>query len=188
MKRCFTRIACLMVCLWQVLPAPAVAGVFELGGAFSYSNSKYNGGSYNRTTSYSLSLGYYFSQDSEIEFMFQDSTTKNFVPNVQDLTYRDRVYSMNFLYYLFDDKAKFKPFFRFGVGQLNRDATGTYQGGAFTAPGRLDQLSVILGTGIKARVGERVGLKAELTSYLTGGSISTWQDNITLNIGGSFFF
>lgn len=188
MKRYFTRIAVFSASVWLAVAPAAQAGVFELGGGISYNRSNYNGGSYNRTTAYSLSLGYYFSQDSEIEFMYQDSTTKNFVPNVQDLTYRDRVYSMNFLYYLFDDQAQFKPFFRFGVGQLNRDATGTYQNGAFTAPGRLDQLSVILGAGIKARVGARVGLKAEATTYLTGGSISTWQDNITLNIGGSFFF
>jgi hypothetical protein len=166
----------------------AQAGVFELGGGFSLNRSNYNGGSYNRTTAYSATLGYYFSQDSEIEFMYQDSSTRNFVPDVQDLTYRDRVYSLNFLYYLFDDQAATKPFFRIGVGQLNRDATGNYENGAFTAPGRLDQLSVILGAGIKARLGSRFGLKAEATTYLTGGAISSWQDNISLSIGGSLYF
>ena len=166
---------------------PTFAGVFELGGGFSLTRSNYNAGSFNRSQSYSASLGYYFSADSEIEFMYQDSTTQNFVEGVQDITYRDRVYSMNLLYYLFDEKAQLKPFFRIGLGQLNRDATGTYSGG-YSPPGRLDQVSVIGGLGIKARVSTRVGFKAEATTYLSGGNISTWQDNVTLNVGGSFFF
>jgi outer membrane protein W len=166
----------------------AQAGVFEVGGGFSLSRSNYNSGSYTKTTSYQASLGYYFSQDSELEFSYQDSTTRNFVDKVQDITYRDRVYSLNLLYHFFDEKAKVKPFVRIGLGQLNRDATGTYEGGAFSPPGRLDQISVIGGFGVKARITDRVGFRADATTFLSGGNISTWQDNFTLNFGGSFFF
>lgn len=165
----------------------AQAGVFELGGAFSIERSNYNGGSYNLTRSYSASLGYYFTEDSELEFMYQDSTTHNVVQGVQDLTYRDRVYSLNMLYYFFEKETAVRPYFRVGVGQLNRDATGTYTGG-YSPPGRLDQVSVIGGLGFKMRISHRFGLKAEATTYLTGGNISTWQDNVTLNVGGSFYF
>ncbi len=185
----FSKKSIFWMVIWGALPwTSSDAGVFELGGGFSLNRSNYNAGAYTRTTSYSLSLGYYFSQDSEIEFLYQDSTTKNFVQNVQDITNRDRVYSLNLLYHLFEEKAKLKPFFRIGFGQLNRDATGTYQNGAFTAPGRLDQLSVIGGLGFKARITQQVGFRAEAITYLTGGNISTWQDNVTINIGGSFFF
>lgn len=166
----------------------ATAGVFELGGGISLSRSNYNAGSYNKTNSYTASLGYFFSQDSEIEFSYQDSTTRAFVENVQDITYRDRVYSLNLLYHFFEEKAQVKPFVRIGLGQLNRDATGSYEGGAFTAPGRLDQISVIGGFGIRARITERVGFRADATTFLSGGNLSTWQDNFTINFGGSFFF
>ena len=169
------------------LTSQSVAGVFELGGAYSMSRSNYNAGSYTKTDSFSLTLGYYFTEDSELQFMYQDSRTHNFVDKVQDITYRDRTYSMNLLYYMFEKETAVRPYFRVGLGQLNRDATGSYQGG-YSPPGRLDQVSVIGGLGIKMRIGGRFGLKAEAISYLTGGNISTWQDNVTLNIGGSFYF
>jgi hypothetical protein len=165
----------------------ASAGVFELGGAFSYQRSNYNAGSYSIVKSFSTSLGYYFTEDSELEFMYQDTNTRNYVKDAQDITYRDRTYSMNLLYYLFDKETAIRPYFRVGLGQLNRDATGSYAGG-YAPPGRLDQVSVIGGIGLKMRISNRFGFKAEATSYLTGGNISTWQDNVLLNFGGSFYF
>lgn len=166
----------------------ALAGVYELGGSFSWSRSNYNAGSYTWSKSYGASLGYYFTQDSEVQFSYQDSTTRNFVKDVQDITYRDRVYSINLLYHFFNERSDFRPFVRLGVGQLNRDATGTYTAAGFNAPGRLDSVSVIGGLGFKLRVVQKIALKAEATSYLTGGSIGSWQDNLTFNIGGAFYF
>ena len=86
-----------------------------------------------------------------------------------------------------DEDATFKPYLRGGIGQLNRDATGTYNGG-YSAPGELDQVTVIAGAGLKAKLTSRFGLKMEITTYLAGGNISTWKDNISLNVGGSIYF
>jgi hypothetical protein len=166
---------------------PAEAGVFETSLGYSYSKSTYNGGSYNSSHSWNGSFGYYFTQDSQVQFSYQDTNTDEFVPNVQDLHYRDRVYSLNFLYHLFSEGSGVRPYLRFGVGQLNRDATGTYQGG-FSPPGRLDQVTVIGGLGFKVKISSRIGFKVEGTSYLTGGSIATWKDNFNLSLGGSFYF
>lgn len=166
---------------------PAHAGVFELGGSFSYHRSNYNSGSYNQTQTWTGSLGYYLTQESEIEFMYSDTITRSFVANIQDLTYHDRMYSLNLLYHFFDPQAQFKPYLRSGIGQLNRDATGTYSSGARPV-GRLDQVTVVLGFGVKFRITSQLGLKAEATSYMAGGAVSTWKDNIALSVGGSFYF
>jgi len=166
---------------------PVLAGVFDLGGSYSFEKDSYNAGSYTVTRSYSVTFGYYFTQDSELQFMYQDTTTHDFVQSVQDITYRDRVYSLNLLYYLFQRETPVRPYFRIGVGQLNRDASGHYEGG-YSPPGRLDQVSVIGGLGFKVRLSNRFGMSAEAISYLIGGNLSTWEDNITLNIGGSFYF
>ncbi len=167
----------------------AEAGVFEIGAGYSYRHSTYNSGSYTSMKSWNGSLGYYFTQDSEVEFLYSDSTNAEYVPNVQDIQYRDRVYSLNFVYHLFAEGSAFRPFFRAGVGQLNRDATGIYYSTTSYSPaGRLDQVTVIGGIGFKAKLSGHFGLKAEVTSYLTGGSISTWQDNVAVSVGGSFYF
>lgn len=184
MKRFISWIA-VATCL--MIGPTALGGVFELGGGFSLTKTTYNAGSFNKSRSYSASLGYYFTQESEIEFMYQDSNSQTFVEGVEDVTYHDRVYSLNLVYYLAsDEQTQVRPYFRAGIGQLNRDATGNING--VPAPGRLDQVSVIGGLGVKAKISSRVGFKAEATTYLSGGNISTWQDNLTLNIGGSFFF
>ncbi len=166
----------------------AQAGVYELGASFAYSRSNYNAGSYTRSSAYGISFGYYFTQDSEVQFSYSDKTDKTFVKNVQDTTYRDRTYSINMLYYLLDEQSTFRPFFRIGIGQLNRDATGTYSAAGYSAPGRLDTVSVIGGLGFKWKVLEKIALKCEATSYLTGGAIGSWSDNLTFNIGGAFYF
>jgi len=172
---------------WLTQLSLAHAGVFEAGTGFSYRQSAYNGGAFTRTQSWSASFGYYFTQDSEVEFDYQDSTTHEFVPNVQDIQYRDRVYSLNLVYHFLEQNAPFRPFVRAGVGQLNRDATGTYTGG-FSPAGRLDQVTVIGGLGFKAKIAGQFAIKCEATSYLTGGSIATWKDNIAISVGGSFYF
>ncbi len=165
----------------------AQAGVFETGTGYSYRQSSYNGGAYTRMKSWNASFGYFFTRDSEVEFVYQDSTTDEFVPNVQDIRYRDRVYSLNLVYHFFSEGDPVRPYVRTGVGQLNRDATGTYTGG-FSPAGRLDQVTVIGGLGIKAKIIGQFSIRAEATSYLTGGSIATWQDNIALSVGGAFYF
>jgi hypothetical protein len=181
-KAVFTVFAVLMVS-----GSPAGAGVFETGTGYSYRQSSYNGGAYTRTQAWNASFGYFFTQDSEVEFVYQDSTTHEFVPNVQDIQYRDRVYSLNLVYHFLSESDPVRPFVRTGVGQLNRDATGTYTGG-FSPAGRLDQVTVIGGIGMKAKIAGQFSIRAEATSYLTGGSISTWRDNIALMVGGSFYF
>lgn len=165
----------------------AYAGIFELGAGFSLTRSNYGDGAYTSSRRYSFSLGYYFTADSELEFSFQDSVQKTVVPGVQDVTFHDQVYSLDLNYYFLDEAAMFRPFIKGGVGQLNRDATGTYSGG-YSPPGRTDQLSAVLGAGVKAKLSQRLGLKAEVNTYLVGAAISTWKDNLALIIGGSLFF
>ncbi len=165
----------------------AIAGVFELGGAFAYNHNAYAGGSTTWMRSYSGTLGYYLTADSEVEFSYQDSSNEDFEPSVQDITYRDRVYSLNFLYHFADEASVFRPYARVGLGQLNRDMSGWYAGG-YAPGGRLDQVTVIAGLGFKVKLVGRLSLKAEATTYLSGGAISSFKDNCTINIGGSVYF
>lgn len=163
-----------------------LAGVFEIGSAFAFQRSNFSETSYTWTRRYSFSFGYYFTQDSQVAFVFQDSTTRTFVQQVQDVSFHDQVYSIDLSYYLLKEQDPFRPYFKLGIGQLNRDATGTYEGG-YAPPGRVDQITGIIGLGVKLRASERLGFKAEASSYLTGGAIGTWKDNLTFSVGGSFF-
>ena len=166
----------------------AQAGMFEVGSSFSWSRSNYNAGSYTWKREWGLSLGYYLTQDSEIQFSYGDETSKTFVPNVQDTTYRERVYSLNMLYHFFEQASDFRPFVRLGIAQINRDATGVYSAAGYYASGRFDTISIVGGLGFKLKIIEKIALKTEATSYLTGGAIGSWSDNLTFNIGGAYYF
>ena len=164
----------------------AQAGVYELGASFAWNRSNYAGNSYTWTRSWAGSFGYFFTQDSEVQFSFSDTTNRDYEPGLQDISYEDRVYSLNFLYYLFEETSMFRPYFRIGVAQLNRNESGNI-GGQVPA-GELDQVSVIGGLGFKLKLSEKISFKTEATSYLTGGSIGSWQDNLTFNFGAAFYF
>ncbi len=94
---------------------------------------------------------------------------------------------MNVVQSLTSKNAVVQPYLKLGAGQLNRDATGTYAGGA-SPPVLYDSLTVILGTGLRFFVMRDFALKAELTTYINGGVLSTWQDNFHFNGGFSFYF
>ena len=170
--------------------AQAHAGVFDVGGTLSYSKSTYNGGSYTWTRGWTGTFGYFFTQESELEVMYLDSVTKDYLAGSQDITYHDRTYSINMLYHLFTEADPVRPYFKVGIGQLNRNATGTYaaNGAVFAPPSELDQITVILGAGVKVKLASQFSLKGEATSYLSGGNIGSWKDNISVNIGGSYYF
>lgn len=173
--------------LWVIVKtSQGFAGAFEAGGAFSWSRSNYSQNSFQWVRAYTASLGYYFTRESEIQFMYRDTTTRTQIDGLQNTSFRDRLYSINAVYHIFTD-ALISPNFRAGIGQLNRDATGSY-GSTGTAPGRVDSVTGILGVGARVRLNEQFGLRFEALSYLAGGAIGTWSDNVTLNFGFSYLF
>ena len=80
--------------------------------------------------------------------------------------------------------AAIQPYFKVGAGQLNRLATGTYANGASPNP-QTDSLTAVLGLGTRIYVTRSFAIRAELTSYLTGGSIRTYKDNVGMTLGAS---
>ncbi|MGE0616634.1 MAG: outer membrane beta-barrel protein [Bacteriovoracia bacterium] len=166
---------------------PAQAGMFELSMLFSYRHSHYSETSYSWTRRWGASVGYHFTERSGVEFSFQDSFERTFITNSQDTNFHDTVMSVNWIQELLGRQTIFQPYVKAGVGQLNRDATGNY-GGLYSPPLQVDSVTVVLGMGFRVYFQQNLGFKTEVTSYLSGGSISTWKDNIAVDFGASFYF
>jgi len=182
---------------WMVLlvaPAfiygkPSEAGNFEVSLGFSFSRSNYGSEfNYSWTRRWGASLGYEFNEKSQIEFAYQDLTDRTFIEGYQDTVFWDRVYSVNWVQSLLGKAYAFQPYFKAGVGQLNRDATGTYGGGASAPVAQVDSITGVLGTGFRLYFTRTIAFRAEATSYLTGGALSTWQDNWSTSLGLSMVF
>lgn len=171
---------------WAAGPM-AHAGVFEIGMGFSFNKSEYAADDYTWARRWSASVGYHFTETSGIEVSYQMVTTRTYIATYQDTTFNDQVYSLNWVQSILPQKTVFQPFFKIGVGQLNRDASGTYAGGS-RPPFQIDSLTGILALGFKLYALKNVAFRVEGNTYLVGGSLATWQNNLGLVIGGSFYF
>jgi hypothetical protein len=132
-------------------------------------------------------MGYEFTEKTEFEFSFQESTDRTHIESYEDTTFVDRVYSVNIVQSLVGKTSMFQPYLKAGVGQLNRDATGTYGSGAVPIS-RVDAVTGVVGGGFRLYFTRTIALRGEGISYLTGGDIDTWQDNWATSLGLSVVF
>jgi hypothetical protein len=182
-KGVFGVLCLIAACL---LPRSAAAG-FEVSLGFSFNKSNYADLGYTWSRRWGATFGYHFSDTSEIEVGFQDITDRAKIVDFQDTTFHDQIYSLNWVQSLVGRSWAVQPYFKIGVGQLNREASGEYASGG-SPPLRVDSVTGILGGGLRIYLTRAFAIRTEVTSYLTGGSIRTWRDNLGVTIGTSIQF
>lgn len=168
-------------------PSLAAADPLEFSLGFSFNRSNYSNSNFTWSRRWGTSLGYYFSENAEVEIAFQDVLDRTKLTGFEDTTFHDRIYSANWVQSLSNRNFPIQPYVKLGLGQLNRDAQGSYALG-LSPPARLDSLTVVMGAGLRLYFTRRFAIRSEATSYLTGGKISTWQDNIAVTAGASIIF
>ncbi len=161
---------------------PAAAAGLEISAGLSFSRSSYGDGNYSWTRRWGSSVGYEFNDRSEIEFAFQEVLDRTYIEGYQDTTFHDEVYSFNWVQNLLGRNSPLQPYVKVGIGQLNRDASGVYAGGS-SPPKRLDVVTGVLGGGTRLYLTRSFAIRFEVTSYLEGGNIRTWQDNVGATLG-----
>lgn len=171
-----------------LIPSSALgAGGFEISTGFSFSRSQYNNQDFSWNRRWGASLGYNLTETSEIEISFQDVVDRTRIVNYEDTTFHDRIYSANWLQNLVGKSYFVQPYVKGGIGQLNREATGSYANGAAPAS-RVDSLTAILGGGLRIYLTRSFAIRSEVSSYLTGARIKTWKDNVAYTLGVSLRF
>lgn len=169
------------------LPWNAAAASLEISGGGSYERSNLSGSSYSWNRRYGGTVGWMSENRSGIEFAYQDVLTRTHIDSYEDTTYHDRIYSFNWVQTFTGRDFPLQPFLKAGIGQLNRDASGSYANGV-TPAARVDSVTAIIGGGLRIYLTRSFGLRSEITSYLTGARLSTFRDNISVTGGVSFYF
>ncbi len=177
----------LSLLLLALIPENAKAGLFEISFGFSFSRTNYSEVDFTWNRRWSASAGYYFTTTSSVELSFQSVTTRTYVSNLQNTVFKDKIYSLNWVQSFLSRKSPIRPYFKFGLGQLDRTATGSYSGGG-TPPAELLALSIVMSLGLKWFVLRNFAIKMEGTSYLPRGSMRTFGDNFAVQFGTSVFF
>src|SRR5579885_519916 len=155
-----------------LLPGTLYAGVFELSAGFSYNHSNFSDTDYEWSRRWGASFGYHFNENSEIELSFQDVYDRTMISGFEDTTFHDQIYSVDWVQSFAAKDSWFEPYVKVGIGELNRDASGSYSGG-LVPPAVLDEVTGILGAGLKLHITKGFGLRFEATTYLTNGMLST---------------
>ncbi len=176
-----------VIVAWAGLAQEIVhAGVIELSGAFSFNNSHLGDNSYEWSRRWALGVGYYFWEHSEVEFSTQDVLNRTRIVGLEDTTFHDQIFSLDWVQYFASKSSVISPFIKLGVGQLYREASGIYWTGS--APAAIyASISVLAGVGLKVNFSHAFSVHAEGTTYLPGGSIATWQDNFAISFGVSVY-
>lgn len=182
------RAVVFLISLIALASAPlARANMIEISSGGSYDRSNYSSGNYSWTKRIGGSLGIHFSELSSLEFSFQYVVDRTKIDGLQDTTFRDRIYSMNWVQAFTDKSYMFQPYIKAGIGQLNRTGTGTYANGA-SPPPFVDSVTGVLGAGVRIYFTKRFAFRIEGTSYLAGGRLRTWRDNVGATFGLSLYF
>jgi len=163
------------------------AGTIELSAGGSYQKSTYAGGSYSSVRTTGGNFGYYFWNQSSLEFSYQEQVNRDEFVGVQSSTYHDRVLSLNWVQNFASRQAKIQPYLKGGVGQLNRDAR------VIDSQNRIQRaetssVTVVGGAGLRLFMTRTLAIRGEVNSFLSGGRISSWNQNYAWTVGVSYMF
>lgn len=193
MKKILVRFGLLEVLFLGLLggvalgPTSARAGYWELSAGLNYNHSVYSSDSYSWTRRLGGSLGYNFNDSSTLEVAYQHSYERNHYEGFEDSTYDDQVYSLNVVWNIFGRSAQVQPYTKIGIGQLNRDASIADSAGRSQVQ-HIDQVTGVIGAGLKLMLTKTFAIRMEGTSYLSGAKISTWRDNFGATFGISLYY
>jgi outer membrane protein W len=160
------------------------AGQIELSAGGSYNHSTYTGTDYEWSRRIGCSVGYYLTDSTELELSFQDSIDRTQITGFEDTTFHDQIYGLTLSQSFFSKTSWFQPYVKVGIGQLDRNASGSYDNG-LSPPEIEDNVTGILGAGLKIYLSRTFGLRAEGTSYITSGQ--TWTSNLSATFGISLY-
>ena len=133
--------------------------MFEISLGFGYSTQSYGTSGYTWNRRIGASVGYYPWSITEIELAFQDVVDRTKIEGFQDTTFHDQIFSVNVVQQLVPKEWPVQPYVKVGVGQLNREATGTYAFGS-APPAILDSVTLIGGVGLRIYITKIFAIRA----------------------------
>ena len=173
------------------------AAVVELSAMASYSTSKFDTNVTNTTRRYSGSFDLKFTAVSAIEFEYTDGLSEFSYPSdlgilssatkVQE-SYRDTIYSINWVQNLVSSKLILQPYFVIGGGRLTRKFSRSLPEFGYGQTTTENVLTGTGGVGLRLFLTRSLALKGELKTYVPNFQFAKWKDNEALSAGLSWSF
>jgi hypothetical protein len=184
--------------LLAFLPTTSLAAAVEISGMLALSKSDFADGYRSDTRRYTGSIALKFTQVSAFELEYTDSTTKTSFPTTlgglvlratnQAVTYRDQVYSFNWVQNLVSTKWIIQPYFVVGGGRMVRKVTVELPEYAYRQETVQNVTSGTGGFGLRIFLTKSLAFKAEAKTYVPNFQFSKWKENQMVSLGLSWAF
>lgn len=177
----------------------ARAAALELSAMLAYSKADFADGYKSVQRRYTGSIDFKFTAVSALQVEYTDSTTKvsyptnismNVTPVIinENTTYRDKIYSFNWVQNLVPSTWLVQPYFVLGGGRMKRILFKEYS--AYLQPQTVEQ-SVVTGTGglgLRIFLTKSMALKGEVKTYVPKFHFSGWKESQSFSAGLSWLF
>lgn len=190
------RLLLLLLCL--LTPGSAFAAAVEISGMIALSKTQFADGYNSDTKRYSGSIDFKFTAVSAIEFEYMDSRTvtsfNTTLGNLllrqtkQEVTYRDQVYSFNWVQNLVSSKWIIQPYFVIGGGRMVRHITIRLPEYNYAENTVQNVTSGTAGLGLRIFLTKALAFKAEARTYVPNFQFAKWKENQMLSFGLSWMF
>lgn len=192
------RLFVLLFLLLTLIPIRVNAAVIELSAMVAYSKSDFADGYKSMQRRYSGSMDFKFTAVSALQFEYTDSTTKISYPtNVgtllpyytqEAITYKDEVYSFNWVQNLVSSKWVIQPYVVLGGGRMVRRYSKEYPEFGLSEKVIQKNTTGVGGVGLRIFLTRNMAIKSEAKTYVPDFRFSKWKENQMLSAGVSFVF
>jgi hypothetical protein len=183
--------------IWLAVEPCARAAVVEISAMAAYSSSKFNNNYTSEMHRYTGMFDLKFTAVSAIEFEYTDENTSYSYPSdlgmlskatQEQTSYRDTIYSLNWVQNLVSAKYILQPYFVIGGGRMTRKYTMSLPEFGF---GQTTTQNVFTGTGgvgLRIFLTRSMAIKGEVKTYVPNFQFTKWKDNQALSLGLSWAF
>lgn len=179
------------------MPAAKAAQV-ETSAMIAYSKSNFNDGYSSMQRRYTGTIAFKFTAISALEFEYSDSVSKvsyltdigTKLPSYTRLayTYKDKVYSFNWVQNLVPSKWIIQPYLVLGGGKMQRRATEELPELGYSRTVTQNVTSGTGGAGLRIFLTRNMAIKLEARTYVPNFNFKKWKENQMTSAGLSWLF
>ncbi len=185
--------------LFAIMPWQwAVAATIELSGMVAYGRANFSDGYNSVQRRYTGSIDFKFTPVSALQFEYTDSTTKISYPvNISSIlpypvytteatTYRDKIYSFNWVQNLVPTKWLVQPYVLLGGGKMKRNLLREYPELGIYQTISQSVSTGTAGIGLRVFLTKNMAIKGEAKTYVPKFQFRKYKENQMFSVGVSW--
>lgn len=186
----------LFLCL--LTPGMAAAATVEISAMLALTKSEFSDGYKSESRRYTGSIDFKFTAVSAFELEYTDSTTKTSFtttlgglllrPTRQEVTYKDQIYSFNWVQNLVSSKWIIQPYFVIGGGRMVRKVTISLPEVPYSQNTTQNVTQGTGGVGLRIFLTKAMAIKAEARTYVPDFKFDKWKETQMMSVGLSWMF